>query len=103
MKKLLIILTMLLLFGLLSNAQTKKDGTPDMRFKANKQVYDNNYSVPKTPITTYSAPKTERKYTNGGQIKVQKGYIKRNATYVEPHLKTTPDNNKWNNLKNNKL
>ena len=76
------------------NAQTKKDGTPDMRYNSNKQTYGNTYSTP-----SYSAPKTERNYDNGGQYKVQDGYQKSNGTYVAPHIKTTPDNNTYNNYK----
>lgn len=92
MKKTLLILTILALFSITVSAQTKKDGTPDMRYKANKQ----SYSTP-----SYSAPKssTTRNYSNGGQYKVQKGYQKSNGTYVAPHIKTTPDNKKWNNAK----
>ena len=90
MKKTLFIITVLTLFSLSVSAQTKKDGTPDMRYKANKQ----SYSTP-----SYSAPKTERNYNNGGQYKVQKGYQKSNGTYVAPHIKTTPDNKKYNNAK----
>jgi hypothetical protein len=90
MKKTLFIITVLTLFSLGVSAQTKKDGTPDMRYKANKQ----SYSTP-----SYSAPKTERNYNNGGQYKVQKGYQKSNGTYVAPHIKTTPDNKKYNNAK----
>jgi hypothetical protein len=77
------------LFAFAANAQTKKDGTPDMRYKANKETYGN----------TYSTPKTERNYNNGGQYKVQNGYQKSNGTYVAPHLKTTSDNKTYNNYK----
>lgn len=70
------------------SAQTKKDGTPDMRYNSNKQPYGNTY-----------APKTQRNYNNGGQYKIQKGYQKSNGKYVAPHLKTTPDNNNYNNYK----
>jgi len=35
----------------------------------------------------------------GGETKHQKGYFKKNGTYVKPHLKTTPDEFKVNNLK----
>ncbi|MBP8945271.1 MAG: hypothetical protein KBG25_05120 [Paludibacteraceae bacterium] len=105
-KTLLIFATMLLLaFGL--NAQTKKDGTPDMRYKANKEMYGNSYSTPSYSTPSYSTPsystpsyyqpKQEKNYKNGGQLKIQNGYMKSNGTYVEPHLKTTPDNYKWNN------
>lgn len=98
----------ILFFGAISvTAQTKKDGTPDMRYKANKQTYGNSYSTPtySAPKSTYSTPTystpttTERTYNNGGQIKVQSGYQKSNGTYVAPHLKTTPDNNTYNNYK----
>ncbi len=34
-----------------ANAQTKKDGTPDMRYSANKAAYS-------APVQTYSAPST---------------------------------------------
>ena len=78
------------LFSFTVSAQTKKDGTPDMRYKANKQ----SSSTP-----SYSAPKKERNYNNGGQYKVQKGYQKSNGTIVSPHIKTTPDNKKYNNAK----
>ena len=90
MKKTLCTITVLTLLSLGVTAQTKKDGTPDMRYKANKQ----SYSAP-----SYSAPKTERNYKNGGQYKVQSGYQKSNGSYVAPHIKTTPDNKKYNNAK----
>ena len=82
------------LLNLSLNAQTKKDGTPDMRYNSNKQSYGSSYSTP-----SYSAPKAERNYNNGGQYKIQKGYQKSNGNYVEPHIKTTPDNKIYNNYK----
>ncbi len=92
MKKTFLTLIVLTLLSISVSAQTKKDGTPDMRYKANKQTYS-------TP--SYSAPKTStpRNYSNGGQYKVQKGYQKSNGTYVAPHIKTTPDNKRYNNYK----
>jgi hypothetical protein len=92
MKKFFSITAIMLLMILGVNAQTKKDGTPDMRYKANKETYGNTYSTP-----NYSTPKTERNYNNGGQLKMQNGYLKSNGSYVDPHLKTSPDNNKLNN------
>lgn len=95
MKKLIfsVAFTLFCVFGV--KAQTKKDGTPDMRYKANKETYGNSYSSP-----SYSTPKTtERNYNNGGQYKIQNGYQKSNGTYVAPHIKTTPDNKTWNNYK----
>lgn len=107
------------MFSLSVNAQNKKHGTPDMRYKANKETYGNSYSIPSSSTRTYSTPtystpsystpkivtpsylepKTERNYSNGGQYKVQSGYLKSNGTYVAPHLKTTADNNTYNNYK----
>jgi hypothetical protein len=94
MKKTILIFsaTILLAFGV--NAQTKRDGTPDMRYKANKEMYGNSYSTPSYSTPSYSQPKQERNYDNGGQLKLQNGYMKSNGTYVDPHLKTTPDNKK---------
>jgi len=47
--------------------------------------------------STYHAP---RHYKSGGRVKLQKGYIKKKSgKYVAPHLKTSPDNSKYNNLK----
>jgi hypothetical protein len=94
MKKSFLILAIMALLSLGANAQTKKDGTPDMRYNSNKQTYGNSYSTP-----SYSAPKTERNYSNGGQYKVQDGYQKSNGSYVAPHIKTTPDKNIYNNYK----
>ena len=100
MKTTLLIFTAALLLSLSVSAQTKKDGTPNMRYKANKQTYGTTYSTPSYSTPSYSTPKTtERNYNNGGQYKIQSGYQKSNGTYVAPHIKTTPDNNKWNNYK----
>jgi hypothetical protein len=55
-------------------AQTKKDGTADMRYKANKQTQVNTYTVPSNTNTS---------------VRYQKGYPKKNGTYVQPHYKTT--------------
>ena len=110
MKKLFFTFAIVLIGTLSVNAQTKKDGTPDMRYNANKQTYGNSYSTPsynapKSASSNYSTPSysaprtTERKYDNGGQYKVQNGYQKSNGTYVAPHIKTTSDNNTYNNYK----
>jgi hypothetical protein len=107
MKKTIIILTSITFFTLGVNAQTKKDGTPDMRYKSNKETYGNSYSTPsystpRSSTPTYSEPRTERNYSNGGQYRVQDGYQKSNGSYVAPHIKTTPDNNTYNNYKSRK-
>lgn len=67
----LLLIIVLFLISLLSSAQhLKKDGTPDMRYKENKQ--------------TYSSPSTG---TNT-ETKYQSGYVKTDGTYVQPHMKT---------------
>ena len=92
MKKLFFTGVIAILFTINANAQTKKDGTPDMRYKSNKQTNENT-----------ATPKSNgRNYSNGGQYKVQEGYQKSNGTYVAPHLKTSPDNKKFNNYKRKK-
>ena len=102
MKKLLTLIAITIL-GFNANAQLKKDGSPDMRFKANKEAYGNSgsnssYSSPSYSAPSYNQPRQERNYDNGGQVKVQNGYTKSNGTYVAPHLKSTPDNKKYNNI-----
>lgn len=107
MKKLLFTFAVMVSFTSFVNAQTKKDGTPDMRYKANKEMYGTpsystpSYSTPSYSTPSYSAPSStpQRNYENGGQLKIQDGYLKSNGTYVQPHVKTTPDNNTWNNYK----
>ena len=60
--------------------KTKKDGTQDMRYKANKETYGNtyskpNYSTPSYSTPSYSTPKKEKNYDNGGQLKMQNVYF----------------------------
>lgn len=60
MQKFLIALIEMLGFTVSVNAQVhfKKDGTPDMRYKENKQMYGNSYSQPSysQPSYNYSQP-----------------------------------------------
>ena len=51
MKKKLLILTAFFLSVIGANAQTKKNGAPDMRYKANKETYSNTYSPPRQTTT----------------------------------------------------
>lgn len=54
MKKKLFLIIAFIFIGFVSSAQTKKDGTPDMRYSSNKQTY----SAPSTPApsnTDYSS------------------------------------------------
>lgn len=67
-----------------SQAQFKKDGSPDMRFKANKEMYGGSSSI-------YSSQ------TNS-DVRYQSGYLKSNGTYVDPHYKTNSNNTNWDNF-----
>jgi len=100
MKKSILTAGILMIIGFTANAQHyKKDGTPDMRYKENKETYQNNFN--NNSNNYYSAPKeTPTNYDNGGQIRIQDGYYKSNGTYVAPHVKTTPDNSIYNNKTN---
>jgi hypothetical protein len=55
-------------------------------------------------ITVCEAKRSRyRNYKSGGQIKLQKGYVRKSTgKYVNPHIKTNPDNSKYNNLNYNK-
>ncbi len=68
-----------------ATAQFKKDGTPDMRYSANKQLYGTTYST-----SGYG-------YGTNTQSRYQSGYVKSNGTYVEPHYKTVSNNTNWDN------
>lgn len=72
----------LVLFAGLSCAfgQTKKDGTPDMRYSANKQSYGTSYST-----------------STNSSVRYQSGYTKSNGTAVQSHYKTTSNNTNWDN------
>ena len=81
MKKLIFILTLLMFIICGLQAQhLKKDGSPDMRYKENKQ--------------TYSTPSSG---TNS-DVRYQNGYQKSNGTYVEPHNKTNSNNTNLDNF-----
>ncbi|WP_158210297.1 hypothetical protein [Myroides phaeus] len=97
MKTNLLVLLAVMFFSLTASAQRKKNGTPDMRYKANKEQYGTSYTK---SSSSYSQPvnyNNKNNYSNGGTYKVQNGYRKSNGTYVSPHIKTSPDNKKYNN------
>lgn len=81
MKTALFFVIFLLAFSVLSFGQYKKDGTPDMRYKSNKQSYGN------TNQSNYNS-------NTNSSVRYQQGYTKTDGTYVEPHHKT--NNNKTN-------
>ena len=90
MKKTLFLTTVLAITFLSVFAQTKKNGTPDMRYKVNKQTQVNTYSV---PTSTYTVPST----TNTS-VQYQSGYTKSNGTVVQPYYKTTPNSTNTDNF-----
>lgn len=68
-----LLLVILVLVSAFSQAQhIKKDGTPDMRYKENKQ--------------TYSAPASTT--NNNPDVQYQNGYVKTDGTVVKSHTKT---------------
>lgn len=81
MKTIIVLFLMLVCCGLTVRAQYKKNGTPDMRYSGNKQVSGKSKSS------------GSNSNTNSG-VKYQRGYVKTDGTYVDPHYKT--DNNKTN-------
>ena len=83
MKNLFLLTAVLAITTLSLFAQTKKDGTPDMRYKANKQTQVNTYTVPGN--------------TNSS-VRYQRGYTKENGTTVQPHYKTTMNGTNHDNF-----
>jgi hypothetical protein len=82
-----LILTLLLMISMSSVwAQLKKDGTPDMRYKANKAIYGTPSSYTPSP-SYYTAPK----------VNYQQNYYNSSGTYVEPHYKTNSNNTNLDN------
>lgn len=80
-KQFLILITLFL--TLTASAQYKKDGTPDMRYRANKNLYENT--------STHS--------NTNSSIHYQDGYYKySNNTYVEGHYKTNSNHTNHDNF-----
>lgn len=64
--------------------------------------YSRSYRTPSIrsySSSSYKVPSATRNYKSGGQLYMQKGYVKRDGTYIQPHLKTKPDNSLYNNRK----
>lgn len=71
-----------LFFGNISSAQYKKNGEPDMRYKANKGYASPTYSTPITSPYTY-----------------QNSYSKKiSGTYVEGYFKTRSNSTNTDNM-----
>ena len=100
MKKLFVLLS-IMMFGIINlQAQhLKKDGTPDMRFKENKETYGtaNSYSTTANDYTTPSADYSTTSETNT-DVRYQNSYIKSDGTYVDPHYKTNNNNTNSDNF-----
>ena len=85
------------LFAFAANAQTKRDGTPDMRYRANKETYGNSYSTPAPSYSTpsYSTPSsTSRPDYSGGKhteshegtyLNAEPGSSHKGGTYSNPN------------------
>lgn len=87
MKKSLLFLTIMTMFILSANAQTKKDGTPDMRYSSNKQNSSTSSSSYSTPNSNYSRPVySGQSHTNshGGSYPGSTNSHHKNGTYVNP-------------------
>ena len=97
MKNLLFLTVILAITTLSVFAQTKKNGTPDMRYKANKQSQVNTYSVPTSTYTVPASTNTVPSTTNTS-VQYQSGYTKSNGTVVQPYYKTTPNSTNTDNF-----
>ncbi len=92
MKKVFFILTTMTLFIIGVNAQTKKDGTPDMRYNSNKQTYSTpSYSTPTPSYSTPSSMNSRPVYSgqthttsHGGTYPGSTNSHHKNGTYVNP-------------------
>jgi uncharacterized lipoprotein NlpE involved in copper resistance len=85
MKKVFLILTILTLSVIGLNAQTKKDGTPDMRYKANKQTYST--PAPTTTTTSTSRPiysEPTHSSSHGGTYPGSTNSHHKDGTYANP-------------------
>ena len=86
MKTLSILMIVFALFTFNVNGQYKKDGTPDMRYNANKQTYGNSYSSPSPSSGTNPS------------IRHQESYTKDNGTNVQSHYKTNTNTTNHDNF-----
>lgn len=80
MKKVFFILAILTLSVIGLNAQTKKDGTPDMRYKANKQTYSTPSMITSRPVYSGSIHTT----SHGGTYSGSTNSHHKNGTYANP-------------------
>jgi hypothetical protein len=81
--KIITIALCLSLISLITNAQYKKDGTPDMRYNTNKSNFGNS---------------NLNNFNTQTETRFQSGYLKDNGTYVQPTLKTNPNSTNLDNF-----
>jgi len=87
MKIVLFSILFLLVFSIFGYGQLKKDGTPDKRYKSNKQSsYSNNSVTPKSSNNTNTA------------VHYQNSYTKSDGTNVRAHYKTDINNTNTDNF-----
>jgi hypothetical protein len=80
MKKIFFAIVLTALFSLGITAQTKKDGTPDMRYKSNKETYSNPSTSNSRPV--YSGQTHTE--SHGGTYQGSTNSHHKNGTYKNP-------------------
>ena len=120
MKKIFTIILYLLLCNFLNAQHLKKDGTPDMRYKENKQAYSSTTTVTAVPkfnndarynyiIKRDSKGRIKRSQSAKNDFKKQSGYPKGRSGYVIDHIKPLkyggcdcPENMQWQTIADGK-
>ncbi|WP_228479215.1 HNH endonuclease signature motif containing protein [Flavobacterium soyangense] len=120
MKRIFTVILYLLLCNFLNAQHLKKDGTPDMRFKENKQTYSSTTTVTEVPkfnndanynyvIKRDSKGKIKRSQSAKNDFKKQTGYPKGRSGYVIDHIKPLkeggcdcPENMQWQTIADGK-
>ena len=120
MKRIFTVILYLLLCNFLNAQHLKKDGTPDMRFKENKQTYSSTTTVTSVPkfnndanynyvIKRDSKGRIKRSQSAKNDFKKQTGYPKGRSGYVIDHIKPLkeggcdcPENMQWQTIADGK-
>ena len=88
MKKLLFLLALMTLITFSSFAQTKKDGTPDMRYKSNRESSVTTYSTPSSTNRSSTRPvysgQTHSTSHGGTYIHERNSKTHKGSTYINP-------------------
>ena len=120
MKRIFTVILYLLLCNFLNAQHLKKDGTPDMRYKENKQTYSSTTTVTAVPkfnndarynyiIKRDSKGRIKRSQSAKNDFKKQTGYPKGRSGYVIDHIKPLkeggcdcPENMQWQTIADGK-